>query len=65
MQELRCTKCNKKLAEYEGNVKLSIKCPRCGVLNIKQENILGGYQPNPIPEGIKICPPKIGINGGN
>ena len=65
MQDFRCIKCNKKLAEYKGNGILSIKCPRCGVLNIKQENILGGYQPNPIPEEIKICPPKIGTNGGH
>lgn len=38
MQEFRCAKCNKKLAEYEGNVKLSIKCPRCGTLNLKEES---------------------------
>ena len=30
--EMRCKKCNKKLAEGVA-VKLSIKCPRCGVLN--------------------------------
>jgi len=38
MQDFRCAKCNKKLAEYEGNVKLSIKCPRCGFLNSKEES---------------------------
>ena len=30
--DLRCVKCNKKLAEGMA-VKLSIKCPRCGLLN--------------------------------
>lgn len=30
--DLRCSKCNKKLAEGVA-VKLSIKCPRCGVIN--------------------------------
>ncbi len=38
MQDFRCSQCNKKLAEYEGNVKLSIKCPRCGMLNLKEES---------------------------
>jgi phage FluMu protein Com len=64
MQDFRCFNCNKKLAEYDGDVKISIKCPRCGTLNIKQENILRDYQPNPTPEGIKIRQPKIGTNGG-
>jgi len=30
--DLRCMKCNKKLAEGKA-VKLSIKCPRCGQVN--------------------------------
>jgi len=38
MQDFRCTKCNKKLAEYKGNGILSIKCPRCGTLNLKEES---------------------------
>lgn len=30
--DFRCTKCNKKLAEGVA-VQLSIKCPRCGLIN--------------------------------
>ncbi|WP_373691490.1 Com family DNA-binding transcriptional regulator [Azonexus sp.] len=32
METIRCTECNKKLAEAE-YLSLSIKCPRCGHLN--------------------------------
>ncbi|MGV3581925.1 MAG: Com family DNA-binding transcriptional regulator [Methylophilus sp.] len=35
--DLRCIKCSKKLAEGVA-VKLSIKCPRCGVINKYGEN---------------------------
>ena len=38
MQDFRCFNCNKKLAEYDGDVKISIKCPRCGMLNLKEES---------------------------
>lgn len=31
MQELRCT-CKRKLAEWDGEGRLEIKCPRCGKL---------------------------------
>jgi len=31
MKELRCTKCNKLLARYDGNVE--VKCPRCKDMN--------------------------------
>jgi len=31
MQEIRCTKCNKKLGMIDG--KAEIKCPRCGTVN--------------------------------
>ena len=33
MEVIRCGACNKKLAEAE-YIRLSIKCPRCGALNI-------------------------------
>ena len=32
MKEIRCRKCNKKLAEADYR-QLAIKCPRCGVMN--------------------------------
>ncbi|MBW7901277.1 MAG: Com family DNA-binding transcriptional regulator [Rhodocyclaceae bacterium] len=32
MIEVRCSKCNKKLAEADFS-RLAIKCPRCGQLN--------------------------------
>lgn len=32
MKEIRCSKCNKKLAEADYR-QLVIKCPRCGVMN--------------------------------
>lgn len=32
VEEIRCTKCNKKLAEADYR-QLAIKCPRCGTLN--------------------------------
>lgn len=32
MKEIRCSNCNKKLAEAEYR-RLTIKCPRCGVMN--------------------------------
>lgn len=32
VEEIRCCKCNKKLAEADYR-QLAIKCPRCGVLN--------------------------------
>lgn len=32
METIRCTHCNKKLAEAE-YIRLSIKCPRCGHIN--------------------------------
>lgn len=34
MEIIRCIECNRKLAEAEF-VRLSIKCPRCGFLNMK------------------------------
>ncbi|WP_066719922.1 Com family DNA-binding transcriptional regulator [Clostridium sp. Marseille-P299] len=40
MIDFRCKKCDRKLAETDGNT--SIKCPRCGninVLNIKTKEI--------------------------
>ena len=32
VKEIRCRKCNKKLAEADYR-QLAIKCPRCGVMN--------------------------------
>ena len=32
MNEIRCGKCNKKLAEAN-YIEISIKCPRCGTFN--------------------------------
>ena len=32
MEEIRCGKCNKKLAEVDYR-RLAIKCPRCGEMN--------------------------------
>lgn len=32
LEEIRCSKCNKKLAEAEYR-RLAIKCPRCGTMN--------------------------------
>ncbi|MDO9151701.1 MAG: Com family DNA-binding transcriptional regulator [Methylotenera sp.] len=32
IKDLRCSKCNKKLAEGLA-IQLSIKCPRCGQIN--------------------------------
>ncbi|MBW7903126.1 MAG: Com family DNA-binding transcriptional regulator [Rhodocyclaceae bacterium] len=32
MKEVRCSNCNRKLAEAE-YIRLSIKCPRCGAIN--------------------------------
>ena len=34
MEEIRCSNCNKKLAEAE-YTRLAIKCPRCGAMNLK------------------------------
>jgi phage FluMu protein Com len=33
VKEVRCTKCNKKLAEADYR-RLAIKCPRCGLMNV-------------------------------
>lgn len=33
MKEVRCSKCNKKLAEADFR-QLAIKCPRCGAMNV-------------------------------
>lgn len=33
MEVVRCCKCNKKLAEAD-YIRLAIKCPRCGAINV-------------------------------
>lgn len=34
METVKCKKCDRKIAEAEGtDIKLSIKCPRCGSIN--------------------------------
>lgn len=33
MLDIRCTTCCRKLAEAQGFTLLSIKCPRCGLIN--------------------------------
>ena len=37
MQEIRCKKCHKKLGMVEGDYE--IKCPRCGEMNVRKENV--------------------------
>ena len=34
IETVRCAKCQRKLAEAAGYLHLSIKCPRCGGINI-------------------------------
>ncbi|UVS99066.1 Com family DNA-binding transcriptional regulator [Burkholderia glumae] len=43
MQEIRCGSCNRKLGTGE-YVRLAIKCPRCGAMNILRAA-------SPLPEG--------------
>jgi len=37
MQEVRCKKCNKLLGYINGDYE--IKCPRCGEMNVRKENV--------------------------
>ncbi|MFZ5582022.1 Com family DNA-binding transcriptional regulator [Azospira sp. APE16] len=48
MKEIRCSSCNKKLAEADYR-RLAIKCPRCGVMN----DLKATEPPDPAPSAPK------------
>jgi phage FluMu protein Com len=52
MESVRCGWCRRKLAEAQ-YVRLEIKCPRCGTLNIlRAESPLPESRRAPTPEGV-------------
>ena len=48
MKELRCSKCNKLLAKFEGDIE--VKCPRCKTIN--SDSKIKGFIPRNI---VKEC----------
>ncbi|EHJ47416.1 Mu-like prophage protein Com [Solidesulfovibrio carbinoliphilus subsp. oakridgensis] len=52
MREIRCGACNRLLAKGEA-VNLSIKCPRCGTMNLLRATS-PGYEPKEAPSGDQI-----------
>lgn len=40
LDETRCKKCNKLLGYMDG--RYEIKCPRCGEMNVRKENVKDG-----------------------
>ncbi|MHC1788651.1 Com family DNA-binding transcriptional regulator [Solidesulfovibrio sp.] len=49
MKEIRCGECNKLLAKGEA-LSLSIKCPRCGTMNLLRASS-PGPEPKEAPSG--------------
>jgi phage FluMu protein Com len=49
MDEIRCDQCQRKLALAQ-YVRLDIKCPRCGTLNVLRASAADHSSPSPKPE---------------
>ncbi|HCR11895.1 MAG TPA: Com family DNA-binding transcriptional regulator [Solidesulfovibrio sp.] len=52
MREIRCGSCNRLLAKGEA-VELSIKCPRCGTMNLLRA-ASPGKEPHEAPSGDQV-----------